>query len=126
MWAKAGLFTFVLFSVLISVVFINRSQAQEAGRNSSPVIPKTWDDEAVASLEVPLAEATASPVHIPADYYYRMPVRPVYKSYPVYTPSKEPRGYFERLKQKEPEIVVDPAKLKTEADWIKAGELVFE
>ena len=127
MLAKAvGLFTFAFFALLSSVVFINRSQAQDAGRNSPPVIPKTWDDEAVSSLEVPLAEASASPVHIPADYYYRMPVRPVYKSYPVYAPGKEPRGYFERLKQQEPEIVFDPAKLKTEADWIKAGELVFD
>ena len=127
MLAKAvGLFTFAFLALLSSVVFINRSQAQEAGRNSPPVIPKTWDDEAVASLEVPLAEASASPVQIPADYYYRMPVRPVYKSYPVYAPGKEPRGYFERLTQQEPEIVFDPAKLKTEADWIKAGELVFE
>ena len=78
MLAKAvGLFTFAFLALLSSVVFINRSQAQEAGRNSPPVIPKTWDDEAVASLEVPLAEANASPVHIPADYYYRMPVRPI-------------------------------------------------
>src|SRR5262245_4920968 len=55
-----------------------------------------------------------------------MTVRPIYKSYPIYAPGKEPPGYFERLKQLEPEIVFDPAKLKTETDWIKAGELVFE
>ena len=55
-----------------------------------------------------------------------MPVRPIYKSYPIYAPGKEPRGYFERLKQLEPEIVFDPATLKTEADWIKAGELAFD
>ncbi len=99
MLARAvGLFTFASL-LLSSVVFINRSQAQEAGRNRAPVIPKTWDDEAIASLEVPLAEASASPVHIPADYY-RMPVRPVYKSYPIFAPGKEPRGYLERLDQK--------------------------
>src|SRR5262249_46472942 len=57
---------------------------------------------------------------------YRMPVRPIYKSYPIYAPGKEPRGYFERLKQLEPEIVFDPAKLKTKADWVKAGELAFD
>src|SRR6202022_4499211 len=33
---------------------------------------------------------------------------------------------LEWLKQQEPEIVFDAAKLKTEADWIRAGELVFD
>jgi hypothetical protein len=55
-----------------------------------------------------------------------MPVRPIYKSYPVYAPGKEPPGYLDWLKQQEPEIVFDAAKLKTEADWIRAGELVFD
>ena len=126
MLGKAGrLFTFA-FLALLSIVFFDRSEAQETGRNAPPVIPKTWDDEAVTSLEVPLAEASASPVHIPADYYYSMSVRPVYRSYPVYAPGKEPRGYLERLRQQKPEIVFNPAKLKTQTDWIKAGELVFD
>src|SRR5262245_2572454 len=90
----------------------------QAQSSSVPVIPKTWDDRALARFEVPLAEANASPVPVSADYYYRMAVRPIYKSYPVYAPGKEPPGYIERLKQQEPEIVFDPAKLKTEADWI--------
>jgi hypothetical protein len=126
MGKAVGPFVFVSLALLNSVVIINSGQAQEAGRNTPPVIPKTWDDEAVASLEVPLAEASASPVQIPVDYYYRMSVRPVYKTYPVYAPGKEPRGYLERLSQQKPEILFDPAKLKTEADWIKAGELVFD
>ncbi len=66
------------------------------------------------------------PEHISSDYYYRMPVRPIYKSYPIYAPGKEPPGYFDKLKQLEPEIAFDPATLKTEADWIKAGELAFD
>jgi hypothetical protein len=48
------------------------------------------------------------------------------QSYPIYAPGKEPRGYFERLTQLEPEIVFDPATLKTETDWINAGELAFD
>lgn len=80
----------------------------------------------MASVELPLASTGVPPEHISSDYYYRMSVRPIYKSYAIYAPGKEPRGYFERLKQLEPEIVFDPAKLKTEADWIKAGELAFD
>jgi hypothetical protein len=44
-------------------------------------VPKMWDDDAMATLEVPLAEASASPRFPPADYYYRIPVGPIYKSY---------------------------------------------
>ena len=90
------------------------------------IIPRTWDDQAVASLQVPLAVADASPVQIPSTYYYGIPVRPIYKSYPVYHPGKEPAGYIEWLTRQEPETVFDATTLRTAADWIAAGELVFD
>jgi hypothetical protein len=79
---------------------------------------------------VPLADSIGSPKHVSADYYYRIPVRPIYKSYPVYAPGQEPSGYMDWLKQQEPVILWDdnahrPA-LKTKADWIKAGEIAFD
>jgi hypothetical protein len=58
--------------------------------------------------------------------YYAQPVRPVYRSYPVYVEGREPAGYLDWLKQREPEIIFDPAKLKTKEDWIRAGQTVFE
>ncbi|HEY7285455.1 MAG TPA: hypothetical protein VH497_08440 [Vicinamibacterales bacterium] len=98
---------------------------QDANRSWSPTIPRTWDDEALRSTEVPLARPEVSPAHISSDYYYRMPVRPVYKSYPVYRPDREPPGYFERLAQQEPQIVFDEQTLTTEQAWIDAGRIVF-
>jgi len=96
----------------------------------SPSIPRTWDDQALTSLEVPLAEAGASPKHVSADYYYRIPVRSIYKTYPVYAPGHEPPGYIDWLKKQEPVIVWDDKghapPLASEADWIKAGEVVFD
>jgi hypothetical protein len=124
--AAIKILAFALCGLFTITVLIGRSQAQKNRSTFAPVISKTWDERALARLAVPLAEAKASPVPVSADYYYRMPVRPVYKSYPVYAPGKEPPGYFESLEQQEPEIVFDPGKLKTEADWIKAGELVFD
>ena len=59
---------------------------------AAPVIPKTWDDEAIATLEVPLADPVGSPKHVSSEYYYRIPVAPIYKSYPVYVPGHEPPG----------------------------------
>src|SRR5215471_17217505 len=94
----------------------------------SPV-PKTWDEQAIETLEIPLANPIGSPKFPSADYYDRVPVAPIYKNYPVYAPGREPAGYFDGLKQRSPEIVWDDAghrpPLETEADWIRAGELVF-
>src|SRR5215510_10384048 len=96
----------------------------------APKISKVWDDAAIATLEVPLADPVGSPKHVGADYYYRIPVAPIFKSYPVYAPGYEPSGYIDWLKQQEPQILWDDAgnapPLKTEQDWIKAGELVFD
>jgi len=96
----------------------------------SPTIPKTWDDAAMATLELPLADPTASPKQASEDYYYKIPVRTIYKQYPVYAPGHEPPGYLDRLKQQEPQIVWDDKghtpPLNTGADWIRAGEIVFD
>ena len=46
-------------------------------------IPRIWDDAAMADLEVPLARPQYSPKHVTAEFYYKIPVRPIWKSYPV-------------------------------------------
>src|ERR1700682_1951371 len=91
-----------------------------------PDIPKAWDDKEVERLELPLAQRDRSPVYMTAEQYYALKVRPIYRSYPAYAKGREPAGYLESLKQKEPEIVFDAAKLHTKEDWIQAGKLVFE
>jgi hypothetical protein len=91
----------------------------------SPEIPRTWTASALAGTELPLAHAEFSPEHVPEDYYYQLPVREVWRSYPIYYPDSEPPGYREQLAELEPEIVFDPATLVTEQDWIAAGAEVF-
>lgn len=92
----------------------------------TPVIPRTWDSAALAAAELPLATPGASPHHVSARYYYQLPERVAYKNYPVYAPGREPKGYWNWLQKQEPQVVFDPKTLHTEADWIKAGELLFE
>jgi hypothetical protein len=111
---------------LAFLAFLAITAPGQNSKDNTPVIPKTWDDEVMRSLEIPLPHPAVSPKHISQDYYYRFAVRPIYKSYAVYHPAKEPRQYMEWLKKREPEIVFDASKLKTEADWIKAGEIVFD
>jgi hypothetical protein len=104
-------------------------QTPHTTKPAKPTIPLTWDDSAISALEVPLAHPIGSPKHISADYYYRIPVRPIYKQYPVYAPGREPAGYIDWLKKQNPIVLWDDAnrkpKLETEADWVKAGEDVF-
>ena len=105
-------------------------RAWAAVGQQATAVPKTWDEQALATLEVPAPIREFSPRAVTADYYYRMPVRPIYKGYPVYAPGKEPSGYFEMLQQRQPEVVWDgdaiKPRLETESDWVKAGELVFD
>jgi hypothetical protein len=91
-----------------------------------PEIPKTWDDAEIGAVEIPLSHPEYSPKHISGQFYYRMPVRPIYQSYPVYRPDREPLGYLDWLARREPRLVWDASKLRTREDWIRAGELVFE
>ena len=118
----------VIVPLLLScvVVLAAAGQSPNAGRAFQPAIPATWDDQAIASVELPLASTGTPSEHISRDYYYRIPVRPIYRSYPIYAPGREPAGYFDQLGQRQPELVFDPAALHTETDWIRAGELAFD
>ena len=117
--------------LLLAIVLAPRiGRTQSDSSAFTPDVPKTWDDAALTSLEIPLAARAASAKHVPAAYYYKMPVRPIYKTYPIYAPGHEPPGYLEWLRQQDPVIIWDdkghaPA-LATQADWIKAGKMVFD
>ncbi len=109
--------------LLVSAVFICTAGA---GQEVKWCIPTVWDDTAIASTTLPLAVPAATPVQISSKYYYGIPVRPIYKSYPVYRPDREPAGYIDSLKKLDPQIAFDAAKLKSQEDWTRAGELVFD
>ncbi|HKA20226.1 MAG TPA: hypothetical protein VKM94_14560 [Blastocatellia bacterium] len=91
-----------------------------------PEIPRVWDDEAVHELTLPLVGLDRPAEHVSADYYYRIPVTRIPKTYPVYAPRREPADYLEWLKQQEPEDAIDFRTLKSKEDWIQAGQLVFD
>jgi hypothetical protein len=118
-------------SILIALFLVDvRPGNAQKSSGFTPHIPKTWDDAVMPTLEVPLADPAGSPKHVSADYYYKIPVRPIYKQYQVYAPGHEPPGYWDSLQQKEPEILWDDKghrpPLNTREDWIKAGEMVFD
>src|SRR5258708_6454386 len=90
-----------------------------------PALPKVWNEEALKSMTTPLAGSKISIQYAPADWYYQIPERTIYRGSPVYHPTKEPRNYMAFLQAQQPEIVFDASKLKTEGDWLRAGEAVF-
>lgn len=94
-------------------------------QNFRPEIPRVWDDSVMEQLELPLASGLRAK-HVSSDYYYEIPERKVWKTYPIYAPGREPNGYFARLQTLEPELAFDPAGLKTKDDWIRAGQHVFQ
>src|SRR5262245_780225 len=105
----------VIAITLIAMATMKIIASAQMVQNVQPrELPKTWDVQAIASIEVPLANPKYSPTHISADYYYAIPARRVYKSYPVYAPGKEPANYLEWLRNQEPKIAFDPTQLKSE------------
>ena len=106
------------------------SAAEPSAPAFRPVIPRIYDDAETATWQVPLALAKVSPSFLTSSYFYARKVWPLYRSYPVYHPDREPAGYLEKLKSLEPEVLWDDTgkrpKLETEADWIRAGELVYD
>lgn len=87
-------------------------------------VPKVWDESESASFRLPLAVPGVPPRLISEHEYYSLPEVNL-KTYPVYTPEKEPKGYLDWLSRQDPQPLVDVSKLKSEADWIAAGREVF-
>jgi len=88
-------------------------------------IPRTWSQSEVDTLELPAPNPAYSAIHLDQGAYYRIPERVIYRNYPIYAPGREPAGYQEWLKSREPEIAFDASRLNTDDSWVEAGGLVF-
>lgn len=97
---------------------------QQKDTRLRPAIPRVWDDKALADWATPLAGITVRPSHISSAQYYALPMDNL-KTWPVYLPGKEPAGYWEMLQRVGPQPMIEPEKLRSEADWIAAGRTVF-
>jgi hypothetical protein len=91
---------------------------------SAQEVPAPWSDGSIAGYRLPLAGLGHAPKMISGSAYYALPEVNL-KTYPVYTPDKEPKGYIEWLQSREPEPMVDPSKLHSRQEWIAAGREVF-
>jgi hypothetical protein len=67
-----------------------------AAQDFRPDIPRTWDDQAVETFELPLAQRDRSPRYMKSAEYYTLTPRTFYRSYPMYAPGREPVGGHRR------------------------------
>src|SRR5262245_48357420 len=86
-------------------------------------VPKTWDEAALADWATPVAGLNLRPGHLREKDYYALPVENL-RTYPVYYPGPEPAGYWDMLLKNGPKPLIEPARLRTQADWIKKVALV--
>jgi mono/diheme cytochrome c family protein len=89
-------------------------------------IPRVWDSEALKEFELPPPNTDIAVTHITPEYYYALPERVIHRTYPVYHPDFEPPGYLDSLRTLSPQSTLDTDTIDTEAEWIRAGEMVFE
>lgn len=97
--------------------------AQTRDGSWAPDIPVVWDEQALADWALPLAGLGAPPTHMSAAEYYSLPEENL-KSYPVYMPGREPEGYWQRILEVGQQLI-EPDTLRSERDWVAAGERVF-
>lgn len=64
-----------LAPLLVVLLFVRRTESVEPH-----VVPRTWDKEALDSLELPRTDPKVKPEHVSAEYYYQIPVRRLRKS----------------------------------------------
>jgi hypothetical protein len=107
---------------LALLLLTQMSQSQEAPYR--PVIPKSWDEAALANWATPVTGLNVRPSHISAEQYYAMPVDNL-RTYPVYRADREPSGYWEMFNRVGPQPLIETDKLRSEADWIEAGRNIF-
>lgn len=119
LWAAAAVF------LIIPADVCPADQTKPGSIADKIVVPKIWDSKQLATWATPVAGVNATPNFYSEEEYYAAPVDNL-RTYPVYHPDFEPRGYRESLKKQGPQPMIDPAKLKTEGDWIAAGRRVFE
>ena len=87
-------------------------------------VPKIWDDASLSDWATPVAGLNVRPAHYSSTEYYAAPEDNL-RTYPVYPPSTEPPGYWEWLNARKPEPLVDVTAIRTQKDWVDAGERAF-
>lgn len=101
------------------------ASAQESRGDGRHACPKIWDSKELGTWPVPVAGAGGPTRFYSEAEYYAAPVDS-YRTYRVYHPDHEPKGYRAWLASRKPEPLIEPGVARTPAEWIEAGRTAFE
>src|ERR1041384_7179940 len=122
---SSQLLLILTWTMAVALLGLSGSAAQTPSAAPQKIsVPKLWDAKQLATWAVPIAGVNAMPVFYSKEEYCAAPVDNL-RTYPVYHPAREPKGYQEWLKQQGARPLIEPDKLKTEQDWMSAGRPVF-
>ena len=88
-------------------------------------VPRVWDEKGFEGWQLSIAGQNFTAGHFTEEEYYRAPIENV-RTYPVYAPDREPKGYWDLLNSIGPKPLIEPEKIKTDREWVDAGRRVFE
>jgi hypothetical protein len=88
-------------------------------------VPRVWNEKGFEGWQLPIAGQKFTAGHFTEEEYYRAPVENL-RTYPVYSPGREPKGYWDFLNGVGPKPLIEPGKLKTSREWVEAGRRVFD
>ena len=130
MFAMRSIRLLMCILITLSLDQLTFSQNSQTGSESRPrtaaiTVPKAWNDHGLSDWATPLAGINLRPSHFTETELAKVPVYELYRSYPAYHPDREPPGYWQWLQSRSPEPLINGAELRTDGDWIKAGQRVF-
>ena len=111
------------FRILVVLTVVAGALGQTRDVRVQP--PRFWNDRELSEWALPVAGLNVRPGHFSEKEYYAAPDAEWVRTYPVYFPGLEPAGYWETLRQKKPEPLINPGA-RTIAEWISAGRQVFQ
>jgi hypothetical protein len=94
-------------------------------RDTPVQAPRFWNDRELADWALPLAGLNVRPLHYSEADYYAAPDGVYLRTYPVYFPGREPDGYWDAIRGKKPEALVNPGA-RTASEWVADGKRAFE
>jgi hypothetical protein len=118
LWAAAVVF------LMIPTEMRSAAQTKSASTSERMVAPRIWDAKQLATWATPVAGLNVTGNFYSEEEYYAVPVDNL-RTYPVYAPDKEPKGYREWMLKQGAQRLIEPEKLKTDRDWVEAGRVVF-
>jgi len=71
------------FVLLLGMTISTAGGGAQVAKSSVPVVPRTWDEAALAEWATPVAGLNVRPAHLSDDDYYAMRVENL-RTYPVY------------------------------------------